>query len=148
MYNLSQMAYRVYSGTCNFCNQTFAKSAIGRHLQTCGEIKGMHLFLGSPYLSEYWLHTELSLKVISEQKVKPSGKPIKILARNNQPQFECANCKKEATQICAMCFCEEGKEIFLCDVCAEKHVCEGDGEAFLPIVSSPRMGVCGYTGPL
>lgn len=111
-----------------------------------GEVLKEGMKFGYEY--DFGFTTELELKVLSEQKAKPLGKPIKILARNNPPKFECANCKKEATQLCSMCLCEDGEEVFFCGACAEKHLCEEEGEAFLPVVNSPRMGVCGYTGPL
>ena len=38
-----------------------------------------------------------------------------------------------------------GREVLeLCDEHAETHDC--GGEYFLPVVKSPRVGVCGYTG--
>ena len=39
----------------------------------------------------------------------------------------------------------EREDPFLCEVHTEKHDC-GE-EALLPVVNSPRMGMCGYTGP-
>jgi hypothetical protein len=33
---------------------------------------------------------------------------------------------------------------FFCDKCGKKH--KSHDEMFLPVVNSPRMGVCGYTG--
>ncbi len=33
---------------------------------------------------------------------------------------------------------------FFCDEHAEEHACEE--ESLLPVVNSPRMGVCGYCG--
>jgi len=38
-------------------------------------------------------------------------------------------------------------DAFFCDAHADEHRCDGE-EAILPIVNSPRMGVCGYTGGL
>lgn len=34
----------------------------------------------------------------------------------------------------------------LCADCADDHGEECDRPAFLPVVNSPRSGVCGYTG--
>ncbi|MFH1971426.1 MAG: hypothetical protein ABIJ05_03530 [Patescibacteria group bacterium] len=68
--------------------------------------------------------------------------PIVIIAQNNLPDFKCKDCDKSAKKICTECL-YEGDCLF-CEECAEKH--EHDEEMFLPIVNSPRMGVCGYTG--
>ncbi len=73
--------------------------------------------------------------------------PIKILARNEAPLFVCFACKKEvATEICTACY-YEADEPYFCENCMEKHAetCEGE-EYFLPLVNSPRTGVCGYDG--
>jgi hypothetical protein len=86
--------------------------------------------------------TILRLDCISERKGKvKSG--IRVLARNNPPDFRCHACGKPAKEICAQCI-DDGDEYLLCGPCAKKHKC-GE-EMLLPVVNSPRMGMCGYTG--
>jgi hypothetical protein len=63
---------------------------------------------------------------------------VRILARNTPPKFDCTGCSAEATQICVEC----GE--FYCDRCLPEHECGED--MTLPVVNSPRMGVCGYAG--
>ena len=63
---------------------------------------------------------------------------VRILARNIPPTFDCTDCSAEATQYCTDC------DAFYCDTCLEGHEC-GE-EMALPVVNSPRMGVCGYYG--
>ena len=64
--------------------------------------------------------------------------PVRILARNNLPAFSCIGCEKTAEYICLEC------DGLYCNRCLKSHEC-GD-EMTLPVVNSPRMGVCGYTG--
>ena len=85
--------------------------------------------------------TELALKVVSLREAARPDEAVTLLARNNPPEIICA-CGKLATQICQQCL--DTASGCLCDECARKHKC-GD-EMFLPIVNSPRVGVCGYTG--
>ena len=69
---------------------------------------------------------------------------VGILARNNPPEINCG-CGKDAEWVCAICLEENmGKDCYFCDECADEHEC-GE-EMFLPVVNSPRMGVCGYEG--
>lgn len=86
--------------------------------------------------------TELSLKVLSEREGEGKGKSIRILARNEAPVILCQSCGKPATEVCSQCVYEG--EGWLCEECAEDHEC-GE-EMFLPVVNSPRVGMCGYTG--
>jgi len=87
--------------------------------------------------------TRLTLKVISEYEGQARGKAIQILAGNDPPPIACNVCGKPATQICSECaWSDEG---FLCGECAQEHEC-GE-EMLLPVVNSPRMGMCGYEGP-
>lgn len=78
--------------------------------------------------------TRLELKCISKREGMHKKK-IELIARNNLPDFRC-DCGKPA------------KEIFwdrlLCESCAKEQ--ESDEEMSLPVVNSPRMGVCGYEG--
>ncbi|UCC96330.1 MAG: hypothetical protein JSW66_10845, partial [Phycisphaerales bacterium] len=86
--------------------------------------------------------THLTLRVIAQEQRQIKGKDVRILARNDPPSFTCTSCGKPATQVCAECiYSDEG---CLCDTCAAGHEC-GE-EMLLPLVNSPRAGVCGYTG--
>lgn len=63
---------------------------------------------------------------------------VKILARNNPFEFNCEKCNKPASVFCTDC------GYFYCDHCFPKHGCGDD--MGLPVVNSPRMGECGYSG--
>jgi hypothetical protein len=86
--------------------------------------------------------THLVLKVVAENESDLKKNEIKVLARNEPPAIPCGRCGKPAAQICMECaYSPEG---WLCEECATKHGC-GE-EMQLPVVNSPRVGVCGYTG--
>jgi hypothetical protein len=87
--------------------------------------------------------TELVLKVISQMQAPVAEDAIYILARNDPPDIRCQQCDKPATSICTQCMYDD--EACFCNRCAKKHGC--DEEMLLPVVNSPRMGMCGYTGP-
>ena len=101
------------------------------------------LYLGMKFYYEYdfGTPTELVLKILDERKGKMKEK-VKLLARNEPPPIKCEICGKTATYVCSQCI-YEGKG-WLCDECASKHEC-GE-EMLLPVVNSPRVGTCGYTG--
>jgi hypothetical protein len=99
------------------------------------------------YEYDFGSSTELSIIVMGEYSVK-ADKKIVLLSRNEPLEIMCSSCEKvPATQVCTTCMYEE--DAIFCDKCAKKHAkkCDDfeDG-ASLPIVNSPRMGVCGYTG--
>lgn len=86
--------------------------------------------------------TRLSLKVVGEIEEVPKGDVVQIMARNEAPLYSCSVCGAEATEICTQCIYDD--EGSLCEKCAQEHEC-GE-EMLLPVVNSPRIGVCGYTG--
>ncbi len=94
------------------------------------------------YEYDYGTTTELRLKVISEGEEAVKGKSIQILARNEPPAITCDVCGKPAEHVCSECIYGEGG--WLCDDCAKTHEC-GE-EMLLPVVNSPRVGMCGFTG--
>ena len=100
---------------------------------------GMKLF----YQYDYGSTTALVLRVVAlREQDLPKG-TVQLLARNEAPQVSCQRCSiQPATQICTEC--EWNGEGWLCEACAVAHEC-GD-EMCLPVVNSPRVGVCGYTG--
>ncbi len=99
------------------------------------------LYEGLEFVHEYDFGstTVLKLKVLSE-RVQPRrrGKII-LMARNLPPVIECVQCGKPATQLCCECYEVDAQ---FCDECGEDHPC-GE-EMMLPVVNSPRMGVCAY----
>ena len=107
-----------------------------------GERLGKRLHAGEKFDYEYDFGstTNLSLRVLDDYySLQPKPK-IRLLARNEPPDIPCAQCGKPATQVCVEC---EGTP--LCDSCATEHEC-GE-EMLLPLLNSPRAGVCGYCGP-
>ena len=94
------------------------------------------------YEYDFGSTTELKLKVISEREVEGKGQGIEIIARNSLPLISCDVCGKPATNICSQCIYED--KGYLCDTCADDHAC-GE-EMLLPMVNSPRAGVCAYAG--
>lgn len=102
--------------------------------------------LGAKLVHEYDFGSTTELQISFAGKVtagKLAGRSkIKLLARNNMPEIACDVCGKTAKQICTDCF-YDGSGL-LCDTCAESHVCES--EFLLPVVNSPRCGVCAYEG--
>lgn len=70
------------------------------------------------------------------------GKPVRVVARNEPPVWACDTCGQPATDICTQCQYDERG--FCCAQHATSHECGAD--MLLPVVNSPRMGVCGYTG--
>jgi hypothetical protein len=105
--------------------------------------KGMQL----DYEYDFGSSTLLTLTVVEEYPIK-ADKKIVLLSRNEPLEIMCSICKKvPATQICTVCM-YDGEAIF-CDKCAEKHAkkCEDFADyASMPVVNSPRMGVCAYEG--
>ena len=87
--------------------------------------------------------TRLTLKVVAEQERAGQSGEIRILARNNPPDIPCYKCGKPATQVCTQCI-YDGPQAWLCDEHTYRHKCGED--MFLPVVNSPRVGMCGYTG--
>ena len=100
------------------------------------------------YEYDYGSTTYLELKAGKQFMLPTQKKDVVLLSRNEPLPLGCDIChKKVATSLCSCCLWED--ESHFCDNCKEKH-----GEhcsdyldwAEMPIVNSPRMGVCGYEG--
>ena len=110
-----------------------------------GKVFGTGMVLNYEY--DFGSTTELTVKVgKSFPMTVPDG--IVLLSRNEPIRIMCDKCTTQpATQICTVHIYEE--EGFLCEDCAEVHEqeCEDFADyAAMPVVNSPRMGVCGYMG--
>lgn len=96
------------------------------------------------YEYDYGSTTHLTLRVVDACKAPVADQDVRVLARNRPPDFRCVKCAQPATQVVAGYGGTEPEHCY-CDSCAEKSDIE-EG-MWLPIVNSPRVGVCAYCGP-
>lgn len=99
------------------------------------------------YTYDFGSSTDLTLKVIAEREgVEDQDEEedsIQIMARNELPVIPCRSCGKPAIGIFPGYAAAEYGAV--CETCAKTDRGEYDDQ-LLPIVNSPRVGICGYTG--
>lgn len=98
---------------------------------------------GSSFDYDYDFGSTTKLAGRAVGRVAPRGERVTLLARNAPLPWTCDTCGKKPAGICPGC----GQ--ISCSKCAKKECGCGGGERWaelMPIVNSPRMGVCGYTG--
>ena len=93
------------------------------------------------YEYDFGSTTALTGHVLKSRHGSIGRGPVRLLARNDPPALSCAQCTSAAILVCPYCP-EDG---LFCDTHAAVHEHAAE-EAYLPVVNSPRMGVCGYTG--
>ncbi len=113
---------------------------------------GKALKVGQKFFHEYDFGstTELALRVVGEREgvvpVDEDGDPLAVfvMARNEPPIIPCRACGKPATQVfTGYYYVGDGA---VCDACRKTEPRGEYEDSTLPIVNSPRVGVCGYTG--
>jgi hypothetical protein len=95
------------------------------------------------YEYDFGSTTQLTLRFSGARSGTIGRAAARLLARNEPRVWVCGACDAPATLICPFCIGEDNP--FVCPRHAREHTC-GEDESFLPVVNSPRMGVCGYTG--
>ena len=99
------------------------------------------------HIYDFGTSSETSIKAVSVRQGKPTtSRPIALMARNLMPETKCMECDQPAEFVCLECLEEEDASGMLCNQHAQDHPHDNYGEP-LPVVNSPRMGMCGYTGP-
>jgi hypothetical protein len=88
--------------------------------------------------------TELKLRVVDERQGRAVKEAVRLLSQNEAPVWQCEVCGEDASWVCTFCMYEK-ENPFYCQHHAEDHDCD-EPEMLLPVVNSPRMGVCGYSG--
>ena len=80
---------------------------------------------------------------------RTTGHPIALMARNAPPDVPCQECDLPAAFLCMECMSEDAPGT-LCEAHAGEHT-HFDEDEFgggpLPLLNSPRSGMCGYDGP-
>ena len=94
------------------------------------------------YEYDFGSTTHLDLRVVDAYTGPPPEEGIRVLARNYAPDYSCEVCGEKATYW----YCYRYPGAPYCALHAQQHKDWPHG--FLPIVNSPRMGVCGYGGPV
>lgn len=95
------------------------------------------------YKYDFKSTTALIGKSVNLRKGAIGKKAIRLLAQNVALELICSECNKPAEMVCP--YCVDVKPTLFCAAHAEKHK-RSRKETFLPVVNSPRMGVCRYTG--
>jgi hypothetical protein len=95
------------------------------------------------YEYDFGSTTGLKLTVIDQRTGRLGRSAVRLLARNIPPSWPCGVCGKPAAYVCPYCG-DTVENPFVCAKHRRQHQCDGD-QSFLPVVNSPRMGVCGYT---
>jgi hypothetical protein len=99
------------------------------------------------HIYDFGTSSETLIKAVGLREGRPlTAHPIYLMARNNMPEATCMECDQPATMFCLECMHELGELGLLCDVHAQEHPHQDYGEP-IPLVNSPRLGMCGYTGP-
>ena len=86
------------------------------------------------YEYDFGSTTELALRSVSELNGRTD--PIRLLARNDPPVIDCARCGETAAWVCPDDSDWIAMTTGLCDACVSSAAYR------LPIVNSPRCGVC------
>lgn len=99
------------------------------------------------HIYDFGTSSETLIKVVGMREGKPTtAHPIALMARNLMPEAKCIKCEKPAAWLCTECLIEDDVWGTLCDKHAKTHPHGNYGEP-IPLVNSPRLGMCGYDGP-
>jgi hypothetical protein len=99
------------------------------------------------HVYDFGTSSETVVKCVELREGKPTtAKAIALMARNIMPEYPCIECQKLATHLCMECLIEDQTDGTLCDEHTENHPHDDYGDP-IPLVNSPRLGMCGYDGP-
>ncbi len=97
--------------------------------------------VGSAFGYEYDFGSTTTLRGRVIGRTPTGAAKVTLLARNEPILWPCATCRAPATRICPFC------GLMGCAACKSPCGCLRDfAEESLPVVNSPRMGVCAYSG--
>ncbi len=99
------------------------------------------------HIYDFGTSSETLIRVMGAREGKPTtSHPLALMARNLQPEAQCIECGQPAAWLCMECVIEDEVWGTLCREHVESHPHDEYGEP-IPLVNSPRLGLCGYDGP-
>ena len=116
-----------------------AEPGMGSKIGTVFHSKGLKF----SHEYDFGTTTVLSGQVLGIREGSLGRQAARVLARNDPLAWSCAECEAPATIVCP--FCVDSDTCLFCEAHAGDHE-HADEEVYLPVVNSPRMGMCGYTG--
>lgn len=94
------------------------------------------------YEYDFGSTTDLALRVVGIREGLAAKATVALLARNVPPVWKCVECGKPATLVIPKGWGAEEDAVF-CENCADE---DNDYGGLLPLINSPRTGVCGHIG--
>lgn len=102
------------------------------------------------YEYDFGTASELTVRVVDvgpyDVGTTPTGyDSVGVYARNHPPEIPCEGCADaSADGVCVEHLHYPEEPAWFCPDCSDDHDCED--RLFLPVVNSPRTGLCGFTG--
>lgn len=157
---VASLASLVQSGLLSFALQMFGESMMQDQGMDVRLRKVLKVGTKFSHTYDFGSSTYLSLRVIGEREGVMTGSDeggeegeegaddemVHIMARNEPPVIPCRECGKPATRVIpGYGSVEYGALCATCEIKGEDAEFCSD-EDVLPVVNSPRVGICGYTG--
>ncbi len=99
------------------------------------------------HIYDFGTSSETLVKCVGTRPGKPTTtRPIALMMRNKMPEAQCIECDQPATHLCMQCMYEDEVWGTLCSKHAKSHP-HDDYDEPIPLINSPRLGMCGYDGP-
>jgi hypothetical protein len=135
---------------CGHMSTFFAGKRPYRDPEIGMEIPAGDIFAKTPqllHIYDFGTSSETMVEVADVRDGRPLTKnPLYLMARNHPPEYPCMECGKPAAYLCHECIYEEDETGLLCAAHAKGHPHDDYGDP-MPVVNSPRVGMCGYDGP-
>ncbi len=146
--NLDHYLRKIWLECCGHLSQFSVGGWNGEEISMSKQVKRVfHTDLELTHIYDFGTSSETLIKMVGLRHGKPlTTRPIFLMARNEPPETHCMECGKSASWLCLECLYDFDESGEFCDEHIKEHLHEDYGEP-VPLVNSPRVGMCGYYGP-
>lgn len=135
---LDRFLRKIWLECCGHLSMFYLPGRYGDRVGMSTKIDSLNVGFTLMYDYDFGSETTLKIKFIKKMFRPAQRSVVRLLARNDPYEYDCCECGEHAEYVDAGAWPPE----LYCESCAERL----DGGYLLPVVNSPRMGVCGYTG--